>query len=130
MKNKEIYLSALHLIGERADAEENDDYEERAPYLLAAFCSETSMTDTAYREFKNLGETPKTDSVRLPLDSEFPFAERFVHPASLYLAAMLIIDENTELSDKLFDKYCVAMATIESEIPLKIEKITDIYGDF
>ena len=130
MKNRDIYISALHLIGENAYAEENLDYEERTPYLLAAFCSEGATTDAAYREYKNLGTTPPVDSVSIPLDVDFPFAERFVHAASLYVAAMLIIDENTELSDKLFDKYCDAMTTIESEIPLKIEKIADRYGDF
>ncbi len=128
MKNRDIYISALHLIGENADAEENFDYEERTPYLLAAFGSEVASTDSAYREYKKLGKTPSVDSVSISLDADFPFAERFVHAASLYVAAMLIIDENAELSDKLFDKYCDTMATIESEIPLKIEKITDIYG--
>ena len=129
MKNRDVYISALHLIGENADAEENFDYEERTPYLLAAFCSEAASTDAAYRAYKKLGSTPTTDSVSIPLDAEFPFAERFVHAASLYVAAMLIIDENSELSDKLFDKYCDAMATIESEIPLRIEKIVNAYGE-
>ena len=130
MKNRDIFISALHLIGENADAEENLDYKERTPYLLAAFCSEAATTDAAYREYKKLDKTSSFDSVSIPLDADFPFAERFVHTASLYVAAMLIIDENAELSDKLFDKYCDAMATIEAEIPLKIEKIADRYGAF
>ena len=130
MNNRDIYISALHLIGEKANSEENYDYEERAPYLLAAFCSDAGETDAAYRSYKKLGNTPSVDSVCIPLDEDFPFADRFVHAASLYLAAMLIIDENAELSDKLFDKYCDTMATIESEIPMKIEKITDKYGAF
>ena len=128
MKNRDIYVSALHLIGENAYAEENSDYEERAPYLLAAFCSEAAATEAAYREYKNLGEAPTVDAVSIPLEIDFPFAERFVHAAVQYLAAMLIIDENAELSDKLFDKYCVIMATIQSEIPAKIEKIAEKYG--
>ena len=128
MKNRDIYISALHLLGENADADENCDYEERAPYLIAAFCSEAATTDAAYREYKNLGEAPSVDIVSIPLDTDFPFTDRFVHAATLYLAAMLIIDENAELSDKLFDKYCDIMATIQSEIPAKIEKIAQKYG--
>ena len=128
MKNRDIYISALHLIGENADADENCDYEERAPYLLAAFCSEAQATETDYREYKSLGESPSVDMVSVPLDVDFPFVERFVHAAIQYLAAMLIIDENAEFSDKLFDKYCDTMATIQSEIPAQIEKIAQKYG--
>ena len=130
MKNRDIYISALHLIGENAYAEENLDYEERAPYLIAAFCSEAAITEAAYREYKELDKAPAPDSVSIPLDTDFPFVDRFVHAASLYLAAMLIIDESPELSDKLFDKYCCAMATIQSEIPARIERIAEKYGAF
>lgn len=128
MKNRDLYISALHLIGENAYAEENLDYEERAPYLIAAFCSEAANTEAAYREYKELDKAPVLDNVNIPLDTEFPFIDRFCHAATLYLAAMLIIDENPELSDKLFDKYCCAMATIQSEIPSRIEKIAEKYG--
>ena len=130
MTNRDIYFSALHLIGESANTEENVDYEEKAPYLIAAFCSESAETDAAYREYKNLSSAPSADQVSIPLESNFPRADRFANAASLYLAAMLIIDENMELSDKLFDRYCDSMATIQSEIPSKIEKIADRYGAF
>ena len=45
MTNRDIYLRALSIIGESCDAEENEDYEERAPYLLAAFCTEAKEID-------------------------------------------------------------------------------------
>ena len=130
MKNRDIYISALHLIGEKADSEENCDYEERAPYLLSAFCTEAEATEKAYREYKTLGDPPEIDNVCIPLDLDFPRVDRFCRAATLYLAAMLIIDENPELSDKLFDKYCCAMATIQSEIPARIERIAEKYGAF
>ena len=128
MKNRDIYISALKLIGEDVDAEVNSDYEERAPYLLAAFCSEAASTDAAYREMKKLEPSTSADNVCLPLECDFPYADRFVSAAVMYLAAMLVIDENLELSDKLFDRYCDAMATIQSEIPSKIEKIVQKYS--
>ena len=124
MKNRDLYISALHLIGEKADSEGNDDYEERAPYLIAAFCTEAEMTEKAYREYKSLGDAPEIDNVSIPLDIDFPMADRFCRAAILYLAAMLIIDENPDLSDK----YCCARATIQSEIPARIEKIAEKYG--
>ena len=37
--NKQIYEGALGLIGELNDPMLCEDYEERAPYILAAFCS-------------------------------------------------------------------------------------------
>ena len=128
MKNRDIYISALHLIGERADAIENEDYIERAPFILAAFCTECAETDTAYRLEKGLAPRESTSNVSLPIDSDFPCADRFVNAAASYLAAMLVIDENMELSDKLFDRYCDSMATIQSELPAHIEKIAQRYG--
>ncbi len=128
MKNRDIYISALHLIGERADAVENEDYAERAPYILAAFCTESAETDTAYRLQKGLAPRGSVNCVCIPLESDFPCADRFVNAATSYLAAMLVIDENMELSDKLFDRYCDCMATIQSELPAHIEKIAQRYG--
>ena len=128
MTNRDIFHSALRLIGEDPSANENEDYEDRAPYLLAVFCTESAETDSAYRETNDL--TPHTDvsNVCLDLDSPFPYADRFTTAAALYLAAMLVIDENMELSDKLFDRFCNTMATIQSEIPARIEKIAQKYG--
>ena len=128
MQNRDIYISALRLIGEVA--ENNDDYMERAPYLLAAFCTESAETDIAYRREHSLDPRPRVSSVCIPLDTDFPCADRFATAAASYIAAMLVIDENAELSDRLFDRYCDIMATIQSEIPSRIEKIVDRYGAF
>jgi len=129
MTNRDIYISALRLIGENGDLEGNEDYEERAPYLIAAFCTDAKETDAALRESLRLYPAEDIDCVRIPLETDFPLHERFVTAAVNYLAAMLIIDENMELSDKIYDKYCDIMATIQSGIPAKIEKIIDKYGD-
>lgn len=127
MKIKDIYTSALSILGEENGGEGNEDYEERAPYLVAAFCCEAETLDRDFRRANNLPTSDAFSYVCLPLDREFPCCERFVNAASMYLAAMLIIDENSELSDKLFDKYCVIMSKIHSEIPLMIEKISQKY---
>ena len=129
MQNRDIYISALRLIGELS-LQDNKDYEERAPYLLAAFCTESAEIDAAYRKEHSLASRPNVSSVCIPLDADFPCTDRFASAATAYLAAMLVIDENMELSDKLFDRFCSIMATIQSEIPSKIEKIADRYGAF
>ena len=128
MINREIYLRALSLLGERCDSEGNEDYEERAPYLIAAFCTEAKEIDASYRESMKMSPAKEIDCVHIPLEATFPLADRFVNAATNYLAAMLIIDENTELSDKIYDIYCDLMASIQSEIPAKIEKIAQKYS--
>ena len=129
MQNRDIYISALSHIGELHD-EENADYMERAPYLLAAFCTECADTDAEYRKLHSLPSRTKTDAVYIPLDTDFPCADRFAIAAAVYIAAMLVIDENMELSDKLFDRYCDIMSTIQSELPSTVEKIVNRYGAF
>ena len=128
MTNKDIYVSAMKHIGESCDVEGNEDYEERAPYLIATFCSEASELEAAYREAHSLPTPTKRDAIRQMLECEFPMCDEFASAATLYLAAMLIVDENPELSDKLFDRYCCRMATIQSSIPSRIEKIAQKYG--
>jgi len=127
LKNREIYDAALRVLAEKCVDGANDDYEERAPYLIANFCCESSRTDTAYRKAHSLGAAKKVSSVFLDLDTEFPCCERFTTAAIMYLAAMLIIDENTELSDKFFDMYSDAMSEICMEIPAVVERIIDRY---
>lgn len=128
MKNKDIYVSALRHIGENADVEGNEDYEERAPYLLAAFVGEAVQTAAEHAEANGLCAPYAFECVYLPLEADFPFDKRFAGAAIMYLAAMLIIDENAELSDKLFDRYCDIMSSIRAELPTSIEKIAQRYG--
>ena len=44
-----------------------------------------------------------------------------------YLAAMLVIDYDEELSDKLYDRYCDSVSVISSAIPFEIESIINRY---
>ncbi len=127
MKNRDIYDAALKILAASAEPCDSSDYEERAPYLIAAFCCETGDIDEAYRKANELDPPQKNDPVFLPLGDDFPCCDRFTHAAVLYLASMLIIDENAELSDKLFDKYCDSLSAIASSIPAVTESIIDRY---
>ena len=116
--NKQIYQSALGLIGELNDPMLCEDYEERAPYILAAFCSLACEIDKRLRVVDSLDSQPSFSHVYISLDSAFPLCERLSPAASLYLAAMLVLGENDELSDSLYDKYCDAIASIGSSVGL------------
>ena len=127
MTIQEIYKSALALIAvfEQGDT---DDYLERTPYLAAAFCTEAQDSDNAMRASR--GEPPTTafNAVYLPLDSVFPLLDCFCTAASLYIAAMLIIDEDEELSDSIYEKYCDEMSRLTDSIPCVSAPIRDKYS--
>ena len=127
MKCKEIYDSALRFLAESTSPTDNDDYEERAPYLLATFCSELAGTDAALRRILGKCAQSNFSEVYLPLDNDFPLLSRFASAAALYLAAMLIIDDEQSFSDKLYERYCDKIAAICSTVPALSEKIKNKY---
>ena len=127
MKCKEIYDGALRILAESTRPADNDDYEERAPYLLAAFCSELSNTDSSLRRLLGKDERVEFCEVYLPLDNDFPLLSRFASAAALYLAAMLIIDDEQDFSDKLYERYCDRISSICSTVPAVAEKIKNKY---
>ena len=112
---REIYTNALVHIGEVSDSNFSADYEDRAPYLLASFCSLAKSTDKKIRKAQGLTSQSKFSPVFLSLDSSFPLCDDLCPVAALYVAAMLVIDEDTELSDTLYDKYCDGMASLAAE---------------
>ena len=116
MKARDIYTGALKFLSESATGSDTADYEERAPYLLAAFCTDAKDVDSALR--KALGKISATNfnHVSISLDSDFPLLDRLVPAAELYLAAMLVMEYDADASDNLYDKYCDCMARISSSI--------------
>ncbi len=126
MKNQAIYDAALRLLAESTVARETADYEERAPYLLAAFCTE--MTELNRQLLLKDGKSPASyDAVLLPLDQNFPLADRLSAAATLYLAAMLILESDEDRSDKLYAQYCDAVSRISDSIPATLEPIHNQY---
>lgn len=123
--NNDIYLSALALIDESESKGDTADLAERAPFILASFCSICRSLDKKLRVRDSLEPQPKFSSVRLSLDGEFPLCEVLSAPAAAYLASMLVIDENPALSESLYDKYCDAIATIGAEC--SCSAISDVY---
>jgi hypothetical protein len=118
---EEIYESALALLGESLDPNDNNDYEERAPYLIAAFCTEVQETDKEWRNSLSLGTQTTWNPVCISLDELFPLSDRFACAAAFYVAAMLVVDSDEALSDKLYDRFCDSMSTIDSNIEIPKE---------
>ena len=124
---RDIYQSALRFLAESTAEGDNADYEERAPYILATLCRELQSADSTLRKFLGKAAAHISDSVYLPLDSEFPLLPRFSGIAALYLAAMLILDDNSALSDSLYDKYCDAVSSVYASIESVAESVKDVY---
>ncbi len=129
MMLRSVYDTALRLIGEAVDSVAESELEERAPYIGAALCTESAALDKAYRAAFGLDEQPAFAALYIALDSPFPLADRFAPAAAYYMAAMLILDEDTELYEKLFDRWCTSLAEISEEIPFVKGSTADVYPD-
>lgn len=114
--NREIYENALRLLGETGDKDYCSDYEERAPYVIASFCALATDVDKRIRLIENMDEVADFNRLYLDLDTDFPLCDKLLGCASLYLAAMLLSDNDYELADSFYDKYCDAIATLSASV--------------
>jgi hypothetical protein len=126
--------SGVELFPERSEAAKKaymdsimEDYTERAPYIFAALVSEASRLDQLYRKAYGLPDQPPYDVMEISLDSEFPLCDRFVSAAVNYTAAMLILDDDASLYEKLFHRWCDAICIIGTEIPAQLHGIVNKY---
>ena len=129
MTYRELYLSALHIISENNDGSSNSDYENRAGYILAAFCNEHFALDTRYRKANQLVNSTFTPSSNIVLSDSFPLKEIFAPAAVYYLGAMLVSDENESLYQQLSELYTKAIASIQNGLPYASESITNCYPE-
>jgi hypothetical protein len=126
MLTREVLNAALALIGEPA-LTAGDEYEERAPYILAAFCTEVAIPDRMYRRANGLEEREPYAGIYLGLEEEFPASAPFVSAAATYLAALLLLEDDPDASEVQFARYCDRMATIVTEMPGRIEPVKEVY---
>ena len=127
MNNRDLYNAALRLLAESIEDGENEDFEERAPYLLAAFCSDTTGIQRQICLSEGKPEPGTFTRVCLDLDEKFPYSERLASAAGYYLAAMLILDLDENRSDTLYDKYCDTISSISDTLPARSESIVNRY---
>ena len=114
MLNLDIYNSAFRFISQGIYDSSTEDFLERAPYLIASFCCSAKSIDRSLRKDEGLEEQKSFSPVFLPLSEEFPLCSTLAAPAALYVAAMLMIEEDPELSDSLYDKYCDSIAPLSA----------------
>lgn len=127
MTCKEIYDAALSLIAESTDPSDTADYAERAPYLIASFCSELADTDRLIKAHMGQKAVAAFKSLYLALDAEFPLVPKLASAAALYLAAMLVIEDFPELSDRLYSRYCDTVSRIYTSVVGKSQSTENKY---
>ena len=126
MTNRELFENALRLLAQPTDGS-NEDYEERAPFLIASFCNEAQEVDAFLRMASGISSAVEFTRIWLDLDESFPLLEQLAPAACLYLAAMLVLDEDMSLSDRLYELYTEALSNIRSGISCTLETIADRY---
>ncbi len=127
MLARDIYKASLALLSESQAAGENDDYEERAPYILAVLCTELEYLDASLRDFTGESRGESFEGVYLDLERSFPLLDRLSGAAALYLASMLVSDTNSTLSDSLFAKYCDCVSSVGDYLAGQSESIVNKY---
>ncbi|MCQ2354388.1 MAG: hypothetical protein MJ102_04690 [Clostridia bacterium] len=144
MKVRDVYETALAFLAEKGGSCVEYDFEERAPFIIAAAAAEAETLDREYRRSYGAENQENSENdndggmnsgstlmfarpVRLSLDSEFPLCDRFASVAAYFTAAMLIAGQNADLYDFFFDKWCDALATIAAGLPGKSGSTRDVY---
>ena len=123
IQNQDIYEHALALLSLKPSMYDNEDLIERAPYHLAAFCLEAEDVNC----WLTGSTAPSFHPTFLELGDEFPLCDRLAPVAAFYLAAMLILDEDPERSQILYDRYGDAMSDVHNGIPATLESIRQTY---
>ena len=121
----EVYTAALALIDENEYRGDPSDLQDRASYILATCCATCRKLDKKIREFNSYPPQSDFSSLYLDLEDDFPLCDILSAPVATYLASMLVTDENPELAQTLYDRYCDAIATIGAS--WECSAIEDVY---
>ena len=129
MTNQEIYDAALAMACEiEDDSGANEDYEARAPYLIAAICYRYAELDVRYREAKGLDAQRLLAINCLPLGATFPLCDDFAPAVSTALAGMLVMSENPEMCERLSTLSEDLTRELRARIPYQTEQIAQTYA--
>ena len=128
MTNQEIYDAAIRLIGETAETNVNEDYRDRATYLIAAVCHRYASLDVLYRRAHGLATQKLLAINNFPLPTLFPLSDAFAPPVSMAVASLLVLDENAKMSEQLMTWADTTVAEIQKSIPFTKEKIQSSYA--
>ncbi len=121
MTYRNIYNTALSLLGEVPGASGLEDYEARAKPLLAMISAELSECSRA------LGGGEAQVAVEVSLESSFPLAERLAFVAATRLAARLVFDETPELTKSL-DSAAADLLERTMRSATSLESVREVYN--
>ncbi len=116
MQCREILESAIRMLAESDSNGNSSDYTERAPYLLSVFCSKLLSLDSRYRKTNGTDPVKNTLPSRIDLEDPFPLSDVFIPAAIDYLASLLILEENEEISERLYEDYEDCITGIRAEL--------------
>ena len=128
MTNQEIYDAALSMACEVEVPNANEDYRERATYLIAALCYRYAPLDVRYREAQGLEKQNLLPINCLPLSATFPLCDDFGTAVSTALAGMLTLSENPDMSARLSALADEMFAELRARIPYQKERIAQMYN--
>lgn len=126
MTHDELLRSACALLNESTE-EVPADYLERAAYLLGSYYAQCESLDLGYRAAHGMTERTSALPTVADMDGDFLFVPALAPAAVYYLAAMLVMDENEVLGDKLYDLYVDAVSSTEAALPFSKESIREVY---
>ena len=128
MTNQEIYDAAIRLVCETSAANANEDYKDRATYLISAVCHRYAPLDVLYRQAHGLPKQKLPEINTYPLPTLFPLSDTFAPSVSMAVASLLVLDENAKMSEQLMNWADTAIAEIQKSIPFTKEKIQSAYS--
>ena len=103
------------------------DLDEKFPYIIASFCSNSSYLDKAYRKYMGLEEQNEFSAYMIEQSEVFPLSERFIYPCIMYVSSMALIDIDEKMSDMFYGKYTTLLSSIAREIPFECLKTVEKY---
>lgn len=125
---RDIYRLSLNILAQDSESNTTSDLEHRASYLLALFCMESQELDRHLRKQMGIEEGEEFQRLHLDLSSQFPLLDSLVPAAALYLAAMLMVDEDEALYEKIYEQYCDVISKLQSGFSFELESIEDLYS--
>ena len=123
----EIYDSALQLIGEQTDSPAAADYEMRAGYILANLTTILAPLDAQYLESNGLSSSAPAVRPYVELSKFFPLSTALAPASTFYLASMLVLEENEEMSQRLYALYAEEVARLRATFLCKSGGTVDRY---
>ena len=128
---QDVYETVAALIGEDHSDSAAEPIKQRIPALISVCAVEMYELDRAYRMYV-LGNPESASSADIfpgvsSLSDPLPVCDRLLAPMSFKVAALVVRDENPELSEMLMSDCVKSCAAVAESIPAKVGYTLDVY---